>query len=76
MGSKAMDVADACPTEDFIAALLEYLVEPKLQGESSSKGDISQIAQESIAKQVPFLLFVHSSFKVMTLVSEPCETIR
>ena len=57
MGSKAMDVADACPTEDFIAALLEYLVEPKLQGESSSKGDISQIAQESIAKQVPFLLF-------------------
>lgn len=64
MASKALDVADACPTEDFIAALLEYLVDPKLQGKSSAKGDISQIAQESIAKQVPFLLSGDSSFIV------------
>ncbi|CAK7322602.1 unnamed protein product [Dovyalis caffra] len=51
MASEAMDVADACPTEDIVAALLEYLVDPKLQGKSSAQGDISQIAQESIAKQ-------------------------
>ncbi|KAF9679147.1 hypothetical protein SADUNF_Sadunf07G0109700 [Salix dunnii] len=62
MASKAMDVADACPTEDFIAALLEYLVEPKLQGESSSKGDISQIAQESIAKQVHAVVLLYNYY--------------
>ncbi|KAJ6377788.1 hypothetical protein OIU78_028081 [Salix suchowensis] len=62
MASKAMDVADACPTEDFIAALLEYLVEPKLHGESSAKGDISQIAQESIAKQVHAVVLLYNYY--------------
>ncbi|KAB5548428.1 hypothetical protein DKX38_011834 [Salix brachista] len=62
MASKAMDVADACPTEDFIAALLEYLVEPKLHGESSAKGDISQIAQKSIAKQVHAVVLLYNYY--------------
>lgn len=62
MASKALDVADACPTEDFIAALLEYLVDPKLQGKSSAKGDISQIAQESIAKQVHAVVLLYNYY--------------
>lgn len=62
MASKALDVADACPTEDFIAALLEYLVDPKLQGKSSAKGDVSQIAQESIAKQVHAVVLLYNYY--------------
>uniref|UniRef100_A0A6M2F3T8 DRBM domain-containing protein n=1 Tax=Populus davidiana TaxID=266767 RepID=A0A6M2F3T8_9ROSI len=62
MASQALDVADACPTEDFIAALLEYLVDPKLQGKSSAKGDISQIAQESIAKQVHAVVLLYNYY--------------
>uniref|UniRef100_A0A6N2MG45 DUF7913 domain-containing protein n=2 Tax=Salix viminalis TaxID=40686 RepID=A0A6N2MG45_SALVM len=52
MTSIAMDVADACPAEDFIAVLIQYLVDPKLQRKSSDKGATSQIEQESIAKQL------------------------
>uniref|UniRef100_A0A6N2NBX5 DRBM domain-containing protein n=1 Tax=Salix viminalis TaxID=40686 RepID=A0A6N2NBX5_SALVM len=63
MTSIAMDVADACPAEDFIAVLIQYLVDPKLQRKSSDKGATSQIEQESIAKQLYAVVLLYNHRK-------------
>ncbi|KAJ6715661.1 ALEURONE LAYER MORPHOGENESIS PROTEIN [Salix viminalis] len=62
MTSIAMDVADACPAEDFIVALIQYLGDPKLQRKSSDKGATSQIEQESIAKQLYAVVLLYNYY--------------
>ncbi|KAF9663238.1 hypothetical protein SADUNF_Sadunf17G0017600 [Salix dunnii] len=57
-----MDVAYACPAEDFIAVLIHYLVDPKLQRKSSDKGATSQIDQESIAKQLYAVVLLYNYY--------------
>lgn len=45
-----------CPTEEAIQAFLEYLVDPILSPKSSMRNTPSLSQQESVAKQVLFLL--------------------
>lgn len=59
MFSYTRAMADVCPTEDAVEALLEYLVDPLLPVKSLLRETPSQSQQQSIAKQV-FLLHLIS----------------
>lgn len=52
-----MVTSEACPMKYAIQALLEYLVDPALPTKSSVPVTPSQSEQESVAKQVLFLMF-------------------
>jgi hypothetical protein len=47
-----MGESEACPTEDAIKALLEYLVDPTLPAKSSVRDTPSLSQQKLVAKQV------------------------
>ncbi|KAJ8774877.1 hypothetical protein K2173_018136 [Erythroxylum novogranatense] len=57
-----MDASDICPTEDAIAALLDYLVDPKLLQRYSAKDIPSQLDQESVSKQVYAVVLLYNYY--------------
>ncbi|XP_021906656.1 uncharacterized protein LOC110821215 isoform X1 [Carica papaya] len=57
-----MDASNACPTEDTLCALLEYLVDPLLPVKSSLRHTPSISQQESVAKQVHAAVLLYNYY--------------
>nr|XP_048333261.1 uncharacterized protein LOC107422026 isoform X1 [Ziziphus jujuba var. spinosa] len=55
-------MADVCPTEDAVEALLEYLVDPLLPVKSLLRETPSQSQQQSIAKQVYAVVLLYNYY--------------
>ncbi|KAH7521312.1 hypothetical protein FEM48_Zijuj07G0019700 [Ziziphus jujuba var. spinosa] len=62
MFSYTRAMADVCPTEDAVEALLEYLVDPLLPVKSLLRETPSQSQQQSIAKQVYAVVLLYNYY--------------